>query len=176
MCVWQVRPSNPVSRATSTAARLWGSQEVWFGNISIKTKVSNLKKYEIRILHLSPLHFSHYITFDPHPPPFSPFLPQVHIIALPLIAAGGFQPPPASHWHLRPLPTHPHWRGPLLHRRLVSSISILSTRNFHSCIMKTFWHIVCQKSDIWGGKTRVVSALTLEPLLPAVCSHLQREP
>ena len=29
MCVWQVRPSNPVSRATSTAARLWGSQEVW---------------------------------------------------------------------------------------------------------------------------------------------------
>ena len=165
MCVWQVRPSNPVSRATSTAARLWGSQEVWFGNISIKTKVSNLKKYEICILHLSPVHFSHYITFDPHPPPFSPFLPQVHIIALPLIVAGGFQPPPAPHWYLRPLPTHPHWRGPLLHRRLVSSISILSTRNywecppnFHSCITKTVWHKVCQKSDSCWGKTRVMSA------------------
>ena len=55
MFVWQVRPSNPVSRATSKAARLWGSQEVF-----------------------SPFTLSHFhtFTFSPpgpyHPPPYLP--------------------------------------------------------------------------------------------------------
>ena len=45
---------------------------------------------------------------------------QVHIIALPLVIAGGFKPPTTPHRHLRPLPPLPHRRGPLLHRWLVS--------------------------------------------------------
>ena len=121
MFVWQVRPSNPVSRATSKAARLWGSQEV----------------------------------FTLHTFTFSSFLHQVHIIALPLFLAGGFKPPPAPHWHLRPLTALPDWRGPLLQRRLVSIIP--TRRNYPgkpptqlSLLQREdFLAAVCQNSEIW---------------------------